>query len=75
MIRWGPLPAQTVPLPVAGRVAEPDGGDEADPLDEHARAVPHDDDHLTARGGDLGRAPCAGQAHLGVVVRRRSRWC
>ena len=68
--------AQAEALAVARAAAVADRGDEVDPLDERARALAHDHDHLAAAGGDLRRAARAGQPDLRVRrSRRRSRSC
>jgi hypothetical protein len=59
---------QAEPLALARPAAVADRGDEVHGVDERARRLAHDHDHLAAARGDLGRAAGARQPHLRVVV-------
>ena len=66
-----PAAPQAEALAIARAVAEADRRAEVAALDEGARRLAHDDDHLAGRRGDLGRAARAGQAGLRVARSRR----
>ena len=68
MTTRGPAPTEPETLAVAGALPEADRRDEVDAIHERPRRLTQHDDHLAARGGDLGSASRTGEPHLGMTV-------